>query len=86
MESFIDKVATEILRKNDHDLGELCIVLPTRRAGGVLKRSLATKISKAAFAPDIITIADLIASESEQKIADKHTLLSKPLSGVFQVL
>lgn len=56
---FLHRVAEEILEHHPEDLGQICIVLPSRRAGLFLKRAFAKKLDSPTLAPVFIGIESL---------------------------
>ncbi len=53
MQAFLEKTADYIYKKFDDNIGEICIVLPNRRAGLFLKKYLAKRIKKTIWSPAI---------------------------------
>jgi len=58
--SFLDKLASQIIKDFEHNLSDVIIVLPNKRAKVFLLESLKKNISSTVFAPQIISIEDLI--------------------------
>jgi ATP-dependent helicase/nuclease subunit B len=75
MERFLDKVSRHIIQKYPDDLAGLCIVLPNRRAGLFLKKSLIASGSKTIWSPDIFSIEDFLAQISGLTPSDPIGLL-----------
>ncbi|MCC7303294.1 MAG: PD-(D/E)XK nuclease family protein [Bacteroidia bacterium] len=61
MTSFLEKVAAEILSGKYGKPEELCVVLPSRRAGLYLKKLLGTMHGRILLSPEIYAIEDLIS-------------------------
>ncbi|MCF8303537.1 MAG: PD-(D/E)XK nuclease family protein [Bacteroidales bacterium] len=75
MEAFLNKTADYIYDHYRSRLGELCIVLPSRRAGLFLKKHLAAKLKKPSWAPVIYSIEDFVSAYAGYQPAEKLTLL-----------
>lgn len=75
MQNFLDKLAEQILSENADGLGKLCIVFPSRRAGIFFKKSLASKINKPQWSPEVLGISDFIVALSPFTIEDKIVLI-----------
>ena len=58
MGTFLNKVAKDILLKNDN-IGDLVFVLPNQRSGIYLKKHLKNYLNKTSFFPDIVTFDNL---------------------------
>ncbi len=59
MKSFLSHVVTYILKANT-DISNLTLVLPSKRAGVFLKHELSQQIQQTSFAPDILSIEELV--------------------------
>lgn len=75
MQSFLQKTVEHLCEKYGSDIGNLCIVLPNRRAGLFLKTHFAKRIGKTFWAPDIMATEDFVALLSELEIPDTITLI-----------
>jgi len=71
MQLFLDRLVSHILLNHGRNLNVICIVLPTKRAGVFVQKSLASQLSKTLWAPRIITINDFIKEHSEEIIPDQ---------------
>jgi len=58
MKSFLLQVAEKIIENHGNNLGEICIVMPNRRAGLFLKKHLSSLIQKPVWSPDIFSVED----------------------------
>lgn len=74
MKSFLEEVVDQVISQK-HDLGELCFILPSRRAGVYVKELLLKKISKTSFLPQIVSIESFIETISGLKVLPNTTLL-----------
>lgn len=74
METFIGNVAQFVL-ENYSSSGEVCIVLPNRRAGLFLKKSLGEKITRPEWSPAIFSVEDFIFEISGFQPCDQPELL-----------
>ena len=70
MQLFLDKTAEFIIHNFKEDIDRICVVLPNRRAGLFLKRSLSRFTPKAIWAPQIYAIEDFILELSGFRVMD----------------
>ncbi len=73
MKSFLDQVAEKILEKHPHP-EKACVVLPSRRAGVFLKKSIAAEASKSMMMPTICSMQDYVLNTTGLRLADSITL------------
>ncbi len=73
MKSFLDQVAEKILDKHPHP-AKACAVLPSRRAGVFLKKSIAAKAAKSMMMPTICSMQDYVLARTGLRLADSITL------------
>lgn len=73
--SFLEDVVAQLIRDHEGRWEELCLVLPSRRAGLFLKTFIAEHLQQAAFAPRILTIDEFVEELAEYKLPDNLTLL-----------
>ncbi len=59
-QNFLDKVAEYIIDRFPQETGEVCIVLPNRRAGLFLKQYLSQRIEKPIFSPPVFSVDDFV--------------------------
>ena len=59
METFLDRIASQILN-SEENLKDICVVLPSQRAAVFLKRALKSKLDKPSFTPLILTIDEFV--------------------------
>ena len=85
MKSFLEEVVDQVISQ-DHDLGELCFILPSRRAGVYVKELFLKKISKTSFLPQIISIESFIESVSGLKVLPNTTLLFELYEAYLSVI
>ncbi len=64
MKPFLQQLAEEIAARYSDDPGQLCVVLPNRRAGLYLKKYLAGVLKKTSWSPQTFSIEDFITSIS----------------------
>src|SRR4029078_1087797 len=74
MDSFLEKLADEILSRYGEDLASIAVVFPTRRAGLFFRRALAAKILKPIWMPETFSIQDFIRSQAGAVVPDTLTL------------
>lgn len=75
MQRFLDKVSQYICTQHPDNLADVCIVLPNRRAGLFLKKSIPNFAGKTTWSPDIFSIEDFVVKVSGYGIADSTGLL-----------
>jgi CRISPR/Cas system-associated exonuclease Cas4 (RecB family) len=75
MKPFLQHLAEEIASRYGDDPGQLCVVLPNRRAGLYLKKYLAQALNKTAWSPQTFSVEDFITSISGLQIIDPAGLL-----------
>jgi ATP-dependent helicase/nuclease subunit B len=75
MKPFLHRLAEEIATRFADDPGQLCVVLPNRRAGLYLKKYLAKELKKTSWAPVTFSVEDFITNLSGIKIIDPAGLL-----------
>jgi CRISPR/Cas system-associated exonuclease Cas4 (RecB family) len=73
--SFLKIAAKRILENAGNDLATACIVFPTRRAALFFRKELAGLLNKPVWAPEILSINDLIASLSSLQTSENIPLL-----------
>jgi len=72
---FLQRLAEEIASRHGDDPGQLCVVLPNRRAGLYLKKYLARELNRTAWSPITISVEDFITSITGLQIIDPAGLL-----------
>ena len=77
MKTFLDQVAEYAFTKYAENASNICYVLPSRRAGLFLKRSLSKQIGKTSWAPSVYSIEDFILELSGFKVIDPILLQFK---------
>ncbi|MFW5891843.1 MAG: PD-(D/E)XK nuclease family protein [Bacteroidota bacterium] len=75
MLTFLEQVADYVGKTDNKKLRALCIVTPNQRAGLFLKKYLSKVINNAAWAPDIMSMDDLVARMTKLKIPESVSLL-----------
>ena len=75
MNTFLKDLATEIKSKYGDQLGEICVVFPTRRAGLFFQSALAADSDKPVWSPKVFSIQDYLLKLSGATIPDPLTLL-----------
>ena len=74
-DSFLAKVAAQVLSDHNGNMHHACVVLPNRRAGIFLKRHLSSKLDSPAFAPSVFSVEDFVFELSGLNQADPLMLL-----------
>ncbi len=75
MQSFLEEVTDHILENYPDSTGDLCIVTPNRRAGLFFRKYFGARINTPMWAPEVLSIEDLINKVSECTVCDQLTLL-----------
>jgi CRISPR/Cas system-associated exonuclease Cas4 (RecB family) len=75
MKPFLQHLAEEVAARYSDDPGQLCVVLPNRRAGLYLKKHLARELHKTAWSPQTYSVEDFITHISGLQIIDPAGLL-----------
>lgn len=77
LETFLEKSARYIYNKypNVQSLENLCIIVPTQRAGYFFKRALAQCSNRPFLAPEVIAIDDFVSQRCGVEISDNVSLL-----------
>jgi len=70
MPAFLEKVTEHIYAAHKDSLGELCIVLPNRRASLFIKKHLEKLIEKTTFLPEFYSIEDFVTKCSGLCLTD----------------
>ena len=77
MSSFLEYVASELLKRFGTDLSRVAVVFPNKRASLFLNDYLARQAGRPLWSPAYITISDLFRSHSQLKVADPILLVCK---------
>ena len=75
MPTFLEQLVNEVMQKHAHQLKDICVVFPTRRAGLFFKKELSTKISSPVWSPAVFSIQDFVLQLSGKNIPDNLTLI-----------
>jgi RecB family exonuclease len=75
MINFLEKTANYLFDHYPDDIGNICVVLPNRRAGLFLKKYLSQITDKPIFAPEIFSIDDFVFSLSGYRKIEPAYLL-----------
>ena len=73
--TFLDKIATEIIQKYGEQLNNIIVVLPNKRAKIFLIEALKKAVTNNIIAPEIISIEDFIQDISGIRSIDSIELL-----------
>ncbi len=74
-QSFLDELADQILAQDRSQLSNLCIILPSQRAGIFLRAHLEEKVLEPLILPEIITIESFVYQITGLRLADQAELL-----------
>jgi len=74
MRPFLDKIAERLLKKFPEDMGNVAIVLPSKRAIVFLKHYLSKKILKPFFLPQFFSVEEFVEHLSGLKVLDNISL------------
>jgi RecB family exonuclease len=83
MQTFLGKVATEVLQHYKADIRNVVVVLPTRRACLYFKKHLSEQVASPVWSPEIVAINDFILSLTGATVPDDLELIAE-LYFVFQ--
>jgi PD-(D/E)XK nuclease superfamily len=75
MQTFLDKLSTEILQNHGSNLSAITIVLPNKRARIFLLEALKRQLTGTVFAPNIISIEDFVQDVAGIRSIDSIELL-----------
>lgn len=75
MDTFLDRLVDDLLKKHANDISGLCLVFPTRRAGLYFKKRYAARLSSPAWAPTVYSIEDFVQALSPYQIGDELDLI-----------
>jgi ATP-dependent helicase/nuclease subunit B len=75
MQSFLEQFTAHITAKHGDQISDVCVILPSQRAGLFLKTHLSRQLEKTIWSPRIITIHEFIESICEYEILDTTSLL-----------
>src|SRR5690606_7420575 len=73
--TFLDKLANELVTKHQHQFSSFVVVLPNKRARLFLLEALKQTSDQTFFAPEIISIEDLIGKMSKVYVLNNVELL-----------
>ncbi len=85
MQSFLQEVTSHILTNYPDTTGDLCVVTPNRRAGLFLREHFAAELTKAVWAPEILSIEDFINRITGYTVIDNLGLLFE-FYGIYKKL
>jgi ATP-dependent helicase/nuclease subunit B len=74
MTTYLNEIVSNLLKSNQN-LSNFVFVLPSKRAGSFLKREILSKNTQTQFAPEILSIEELIEHIADLKIAPSIELL-----------
>ena len=77
MKSFLESVASDLIKRYGTDLSRVAVVFPNKRASLFLNEHLARLAGRPVWSPAYITISDLFRSHSRLKVADPILLICK---------
>jgi hypothetical protein len=72
---FLERIARLLYEQNGGDIGNHCLVFPSRRAGHYFLKYFAAQLDRPVWSPSIMTINEFFSSFSELQIADNEILL-----------
>ena len=70
MSGFLDKLTHQIYDNHKDHLGDICIVLPNRRASLFIRKKLGDILDKTSFLPAFYSIEDFVIDTGKQVLAD----------------
>jgi hypothetical protein len=75
MQTFLGQVADQILSSHSNDLGNVTIVLPSRRAKVFLLKQFQQKLQETTWMPEIYSLEDFIQKLGNYQILDRIDLI-----------
>lgn len=72
---FLQRIAKLLYEQNGGDIGNHCLVFPSRRAGLYFLKYFAAQLDKPVWTPSILTINEFFGSFSDLVVADNEILL-----------
>lgn len=75
MISFLEKLASDIYQKYEHELSDICIVMPARRSKKYFSHYLNKIAKKTILMPELFSIDEFIEQVSDLKLIDSTELL-----------
>ena len=85
MATFIEQLSRTLLQQYGAQIGEICVVFPSRRAGVFMQDSIATASPTATWAPALFAIEDFVPLLHQSNILDPISLTFE-LFPVYQEL
>jgi len=73
--TFLNEIATILIRDYGSDFSNIEVVLPSKRAGLFLKKHLSDQLKKSFFPPQIVTLTELFSRYTPLHIGDPAELL-----------
>nr|WP_227461982.1 hypothetical protein [Odoribacter sp. OF09-27XD] len=77
MNSFLQLLAEDLIRKYQYNLKDLTVLFPNKRAGLFLAEALSKRISQPIWMPAILTLPEFIERQTGLKTADNLPLIIK---------
>ena len=77
MNSFLNLLAKDLMRRHDGHFENLTVLFPNKRAGLFLARELASLTDRPLWMPEILTLGEFIERQTDLKQADDLTLIIK---------
>ncbi|MCB9224397.1 MAG: PD-(D/E)XK nuclease family protein [Crocinitomicaceae bacterium] len=75
MKSFLEEQVEVIFDRHKHEIDEISIIIPNRRAATYIQKYLAKQFKKPFFSPEILTINEWVNKHTEEKILSTTELL-----------
>ncbi|RPI16186.1 MAG: hypothetical protein EHM58_12360 [Ignavibacteriae bacterium] len=76
MKPFLQKLSGDLLRRYNKNISNICVVLPTRRAGLFFNNYLSESLSQPVLSPSVYNMEDFIRKASSFYFPDKLFLIS----------
>jgi hypothetical protein len=77
MNSFIHSVAEYIFRTHGSEMGEVCVVLPNRRAGLFFSRAVSELTEVPVWSPRVVAIREFVETLTGQTVSDELLLVKE---------
>ncbi|MBL7856685.1 MAG: PD-(D/E)XK nuclease family protein [Cyclobacteriaceae bacterium] len=85
MKTFLQELAEKVYREHPK-LDVLTFVFPNRRAALYFRKHLTDMLTKPAFAPQMLTVEDFIASYATERVPEKLELIHRLYKSYFEVV
>ena len=86
MQTFLQELAQDLIKNHAHQLGDLTVIFPNRRAGLFFRENLVEVLNKPSWSPQVLSFQDFIAMNAPMQKADQLYLVHKLFKVYREVL